>query len=665
MGKNKKTVKGGGLPKYSKLFSDIIRKHMFIVLIIVMSVSFIAMSYYIIRLENSEVRMKASDYNTKVAGWMQEQENILNMFVNSLEAQGNMYQNYEETRAYLDNITAKYPGISSTYLADPGIKEVVIMNNGWKPGPDFDIKKRSWYADAIDNDNIIVSSPYIDEQTKSYCITFSKRVKVNNKVIGVFGIDFYMDSLTQILSGSYNRSNYAFMADAQGMIITHPSDKYMLGTDTEVLLSDTGYSKSLKKRGSITTIIDYDKIPKTVSTVSDEDSKFVVFMVTNWFESYWIIFATIIIYAIVLVICINTANAVMSRVIVKWFRPLEGIAEKLPIIASGNLNVKFEEDEISEEISVLQNSLNGTTNAVNAYMGDISNLLGGIAQGDLTVDSNIEYKGDFAALKDAIERIKSNLNALVKDIDLSAKSFTDISEQVAAASGQVAQGATTQATEIDTLAKNMDILKENMVKATESAYVAIKVVDDSNADLRNITDRQIADLNNKMKEIEKSSNMIGDCLAMINEINSQTNLLALNASIEAARAGEAGKGFAVVAEEIRSLSEDTAKSSQNIAAMIDKNNESVRDGIRIMEETVKALNSNLSSFITARNDVKGIAETIDRQGEYINKITESVNEIEDIVTSNTAVAEENSATADNMTEQAEQLNRQLSAFKLM
>ena len=162
MGKNKKTVKGGGLPKYSKLFSVIIRQHMFIVLIIVMSVSFIAMSYYIIRLENSEVRMKASDYNTKVTGWVREQEDILNMFVNSLEAQGNMYQNYEETRVYLDNITVKYPGISSTYLADPGIKEVVIMNNGWKPGPDFDITKRSWYSEAINNDDIAISAPYTE-----------------------------------------------------------------------------------------------------------------------------------------------------------------------------------------------------------------------------------------------------------------------------------------------------------------------------------------------------------------------------------------------------------------------------------------------------------------------------------------------------------------------
>jgi methyl-accepting chemotaxis protein len=71
-----------------------------------------------------------------------------------------------------------------------------------------------------------------------------------------------------------------------------------------------------------------------------------------------------------------------------------------------------------------------------------------------------------------------------------------------------------------------------------------------------------------MDQMDSLSTMIAGFAGVISGISNKTNILSLNASIEAARAGEQGRGFAVVASEVRSLAEQSAKSSKEIAETI-------------------------------------------------------------------------------------------------
>ena len=75
-----------------------------------------------------------------------------------------------------------------------------------------------------------------------------------------------------------------------------------------------------------------------------------------------------------------------------------------------------------------------------------------------------------------------------------------------------------------------------------------------------------------MQELKEKAEEVAGIKKVIFSISEQTNLLALNASIESARAGEAGKGFAVVADQIRELSEQTKKSTEQIEQIVEQLN---------------------------------------------------------------------------------------------
>lgn len=118
-------------------------------------------------------------------------------------------------------------------------------------------------------------------------------------------------------------------------------------------------------------------------------------------------------------------------------------------------------------------------------------------------------------------------------------------------------------------------------------------------------------------ELTKHAEEIASIVTLIREIAGRTNLLALNATIEAARAGEAGRGFSVVAQEVKSLANQTAEATNNIAAKVS----AVQTAVVAAVAANEVVRSGVTEVIQRAEHLRAAFEG---QAEKVTSITSSI-----------------------------------------
>jgi chromosome segregation ATPase len=135
---------------------------------------------------------------------------------------------------------------------------------------------------------------------------------------------------------------------------------------------------------------------------------------------------------------------------------------------------------------------------------------------------------------------------------------------------------------------------------------------------------QSSKIGEQVAVLQSAVDQIGEMATSIDSIARQTNLLALNATIEAARAGEAGRGFAVVAAEVKSLSVETGKATQEIRSRVEALT-------REMREIRHAVADSLKSVASGNSVVTQVGSIIESMGDEVAEVAERIRGLSNVL----------------------------------
>ncbi len=226
-------------------------------------------------------------------------------------------------------------------------------------------------------------------------------------------------------------------------------------------------------------------------------------------------------------------------------------------------------------------------------------------------------------------------------------------ETIAAASHNLAEGATAQAAALEETSASLEQLvgmtsrnAENSGTATTLARLARGAADSGVTGMR--------EMRQAMDAIQNSSGDISKIIKTIDAIAFQTNLLALNAAVEAARAGEAGTGFAVVAEEVRNLARRSADSARETDRKIEDAVEKSRSGAQICEKVGESLSEILEKTRQVDVLVAEIAQASQEQHHGLAQISTAIAKLDEVTQANAASAEQSAGAAAQLASRADQ-----------
>lgn len=288
-------------------------------------------------------------------------------------------------------------------------------------------------------------------------------------------------------------------------------------------------------------------------------------------------------------------------------------------------------------------------------------VLGHVANGDLTRHLEIDTKNEIGRLAKALNAALGNMREVLSKVIEASSSLTSASAKLAQSVDVMASGAHEQAASLEQTSASLEQItasvRQNSDNARQASQFAI-----SSRDAAEKGGTVVHSAIDAMNEIDDASGKIAAIIRVIDEIAFQTNLLAVNASVEAARAREHGKGFAVVATEVRTLAQRSGSAAKEIKALIGDSRRKVENGSALVNKSGKTLTDIVASVKRVTDIVSEIAAASREQSTGIEQVNSAMLQMDRVMQSNSSQTEQLAATANVLASQAVHLEQLIGRF---
>ena len=497
-------------------------------------------------------------------------------------------------------------------------------------------------------------------------ITMGMPVKENGEtafyLVGVYKYDMLNDVLSSINIG---KNGMAYMVNQEGIVTGHP-DQSKVQAQSTLLQLGGGNEEAIK---SVTT-------GETGSTEFDIDGQQMLVAFSPIHGTQWalviqvpksdynhLINGAMIVAGICTLVVLFLSILVILRMARSISKPVKNVTNRMLCLSDGDLHTEVAHIRSGDELEIMTRTLADTVESVNRYISDIHQVLSGVADGNLQIEPQVQYKGDFTLIRNSLVTILASMNKTISGFRAAAARLAQMAEELSGQSGQLHQASLEQNQATEVLVDEVTHVKEQLAGVIKSSDQTHTMTGEITRKVQE-ANTQMDSLSNAMSNISSNAQEITSIAKAIDNIAFQTNILALNASVEAARAGSAGRGFAIVADEVKELAGKSAQEAQNAMDIVTNTRAVIQEGVELNASTAESLQAiyGVSTEISEISDQ--LVAAVQGQENALISMEERIATISSIADRNLQSAVGTSQSSELLAKEAEELQMQVKKFAL-